>query len=91
MTAIIQPFAPAAAPDRLRCVSDAYDPDGSFLYDDVDQFLAMCQDAFVDEPELTETSFGVWRDSTGEVVLVAEGNDQHAHLSIDEYRSLLQP
>lgn len=57
----------------LYCIHDAYDPDGSIPYANVEEFLSMCDDAFGRRPELTETARNVWTDADGAVVLMARG------------------
>ncbi len=56
----------------LRCVSDTYDQDGG-TYDDVADFLRMCDACFGERPDLTEHS-GSWYEG-GTLVLepVSEG------------------
>jgi len=52
-----------------RCVSDLYDPNGDIPYDSLEDFLAMCQECFGEQPTLRETFAGDYEDTDGTLVL----------------------
>ena len=53
---------------RYLCVSDAYDPDGTVPYEDVQDFLDVCQSCFGSEPVLREQG-GCYYDESNTLVL----------------------
>jgi hypothetical protein len=53
----------------LICTNDGYAPTAD-EFASVEEFLAMCQECFGEQPDLLETSDGIWTDRrTGERVL----------------------
>jgi len=52
-----------------RCVSDLYDPNGDIPYDSLEDFLAMCQECFGEQPTLRETFAGDYEDEDGTLIL----------------------
>jgi len=60
------------------CVNDRYDPDGSISFDNLGQFIGMCQDCFGETPDLIEQADGNFTDLHGDIVLEfreGEGDD----------------
>lgn len=64
-------------PDAVKCVSDAWDADGSVPYDDVDSFRAMCQEVFGEAPALSYRDER-WYGGDGVLILVSLVVDQAA-------------
>lgn len=52
----------------IRCISDRYDPSGAELYDNVEDFLAMCESVFGECPHLCQRPNG-WYDHDGLVLI----------------------
>lgn len=57
----------------LRCVSDRYDREGG-TYDSAEDFLAMCEAAFGERPELRQLG-DEWHDAEGCVLVIEQPSD----------------
>jgi hypothetical protein len=64
-------------PDAVICVSELWDADGSVPYDDVNAFLAMCDETAGERPVLSYRD-DRWYDHEGVLILVSLVVDQAA-------------